>query len=84
LVFWLLCGDFNMIRKRIEKYEKKLFEFSTTLKFNTLISHLELYEFPLTNRKFTWSKSIDSNLFALLDNFFSSLEWCHHFNTSLI
>jgi hypothetical protein len=42
-----------------------------------------LYEYPLSERKFTWSKSIHSDSFALLDRFFSSLEWQAHFPHSL-
>jgi hypothetical protein len=82
-ISWLICGDFNMIRKRIEKCGKT-FEFYSSLKFNNLISHLELYEFSLSSRRFTWSRSINSSSFALFDRFFGSVEWCNHFNTYLV
>jgi hypothetical protein len=49
-----------------------------------LISILELYEFPLSDRKFTWSKSIHSDSFALLDRFFYTLSWSSHFNACVV
>jgi hypothetical protein len=66
---WLICGDFNLIRKISENFDK-YFYFKISSRFNLLISTLELYEFSLSNRKYTWSKSIYSDSFILLDNFF--------------
>jgi hypothetical protein len=80
---WLICGDFNLIRKIFENFDK-YFDFKISSRFNLLISTLELYEFSLSNRKYTWSKSIHSDSFVLLDKFFYTLFCSSHFDACVV
>lgn len=75
---WLLTGDFNLIRYRQEKIGPS-FNIALSNRFNSLISTLQLLEISLYDRKFTWSKSINSTSQALLDRVFCSVEWVSHY-----
>jgi hypothetical protein len=69
---WLIYGDFNMVGKISEKVGKT-FNYALSNRFNSLINNLQLLELPLSDRKFTWAKSITLDSFALLDRFFCVL-----------
>ena len=68
---WIVCGDFNAIRKKSEKSGNN-FDISLSLQFNAFVQDNFLVEHPLTSRRFTWSNGTQ---FALLDRFFTSLDW---------
>jgi hypothetical protein len=52
--------------------------------FNSLLNNLQLIELSLSDRKFTWTKSISSDSFALLDRFFCSTSWNLIFSNSIV
>ena len=68
-----------MLRKRSEK-KGKSFDFIVSSRFYKKIGELELLGIPISDRKFTWSRSVSSDSFALLDRFFCSLTWNEHFS----
>lgn len=80
---WLVFGDFNIIRKRSER-QGPSYNFILSNRFNTIISNLNLIEAPLTDRKFSWSRSLASTSKALLDRFFSAPEWNAQFPHSIV
>lgn len=69
----LVCGDFNMIRRRDER-RGQTFNYIVSNRFNSVINELELIEYKLVDSKFSWSKSVFSDAFALLDRFFYTTE----------
>jgi hypothetical protein len=52
--FWLLCGDFNVIRF---KHEKSSYNFQNKANafFNAFLDDYNLIEYELSSRRFTWS-----------------------------
>lgn len=70
---WLLFGDFNLIRFRLEK-QGPSYNYSLSSRFNGLISDLSLIDCPLNDRKFTWARSLSSTSKALLDRFLCTQE----------
>lgn len=74
---WLIGGDFNLIRARSEKTGAS-FNYVLSNRFNDVISNLTLIELPLSNRKFTWARSITSPSKALLDRFLCTSDWLDH------
>jgi hypothetical protein len=80
---WLLCGDFNFVRKRKET-TCTFYTYKVSARFNQFISDEQLFELFLSDRQFTWSKLVTSNNMALLDRFFCSLDWNNHFNTTVV
>lgn len=68
---WIVCGDFNAIRKRSEKSGLN-FDLNLSSKFNDFINDHHLVELKIPNRKFTWSNGRQQ---ALLDRYLVSLDW---------
>lgn len=68
---WVLCGDFNAIRARNEKFGTS-FDVRLSGKFNDFISDHHLIELRLPHKKFTWTNGRHR---ALLDRFFVSVDW---------
>jgi hypothetical protein len=66
---WLLCGDFNSIRFRNEKSGRN-FPVKASAQFNALLEDLNLIEYELPSRKYTWSNGRQS---TLLDRFLCSI-----------
>lgn len=69
--FWILCGDFNVVRHRVDRSGPS-FDIRISKLFNSFINRHNLIEHKLQTRKFTWS---NGRSFALLDRIFSSIEW---------
>jgi hypothetical protein len=79
---WLIEGDFYLLRKRSEK-QGKSFNHVVSKRFNSLIHYLQLVEISLYDKKYTWTRSISSNTFALLDRFICTVSWQQHYIHSL-
>lgn len=75
---WLLIGDFNLIRTRSEKIGPS-FNIALSNRFNSILARMQLLEISLSDRKFTWSKSVHSPSQALLDRAFCSVDWEAHY-----
>lgn len=77
---WILSGDFNVIRNITEKSGTNL-----NLKINRMFNHFinmhNLVEHKLTTRKFTWANGQN---FALIDRFFTSLDWDQRYPDSVV
>lgn len=80
---WLICGDFNLIRNRAEK-QGPSYNFILSNRFNNLIANLNLIDYHLTDRKFTWARSISSPSKALLDRYLCTTDWFSHFSNSIV
>jgi hypothetical protein len=72
-----------MVRKKSEKIDK-IFNYVISNMINSLINDLQLIEWPLSDRKFTWAKSLTSDSFALLDRFFCSTCWSSNYSNYII
>jgi len=59
-------GDFNVTRFHGERHPCEG-DFSAMEEFNQFIINSNLIELPLSNRQFTWVKSRESHIMALLD-----------------
>lgn len=75
---WVLCGDFNMVRRRDERIGPS-YNHIISNRFNKIISDLNLLEFSLQDRQFTWARSPTSRSLALLDRCFCTIEWERHY-----
>jgi hypothetical protein len=71
---WLLLGDFNLIYKSEDKNNTKL-DLPLMRHFWDSLNNCDLTEFPLQNRKFTWSNEISNPSLAKLDRVFCNAEW---------
>lgn len=69
--YWVISGDFNVIRSRHEKSGAN-FDVKISKLFNHFINKYALVEHKLHTRKYTWSSG---NNYALLDRFFTTLDW---------
>lgn len=75
----MIIRYFNLCRS-MEDRNKEGGKFQDTLIFNEMISHLELVEIPLKERKYTWS---DMQYDPLLEWCFTSSNWITKYpNTS--
>ena len=77
---WLVCGDFNAIRKADEKTDPN-FDVSLSRLFNKFVNTHHLIEHKLHTRKYTWS---NGTRFALLDRIFISITWDQKYTSSHI
>lgn len=77
---WILCGDFNVIRTQQEK-SGPAFDVKISKLFNSFINRHHLVEHKLHNRQYTWS---NGRQFALLDRFFTTLDWDQLYPNSLV
>jgi len=57
ITVWCLCGDFNAVRRRIERQGAGTADFKSEIKgFNGFIESNMLLELPIVRKKFTWYK----------------------------
>ena len=75
---WLIMGDFNMIRRRSER-TGNTFSHVISSRFNAFIRNNSLMELILSDRKYTWARSLNSSSQALLDRCFCTNAWNAHF-----
>ena len=75
--------NFNDLRNRSEKTGPS-YNYILSNRFNSLISNLNLIDLALTDRKFSWSRSITSNSKALLDRYLCSTNWFSHYPNTII
>jgi len=68
---WLLIGDFNLILEADDKSNSNLNR-RLMGKFRNTLNFLELKEFTLKGRKFTWSNDTTQ---TRIDRAFCSIEW---------
>jgi hypothetical protein len=73
---WILCGDFNSIIFRNKKPGRN-FSIKANAQFNALLEDLNLIEYELPSRIYTWSNGRQS---ALLDRFLCSIHWDNYFS----
>lgn len=77
---WILSGDFNVIRTSNEKSGTN-FDVKISKMFNHSIHRHNLVEHKLLTRKYTWASGGN---FALLDRFFTSLDWDQKYPNSTV
>jgi hypothetical protein len=66
---WLIIGDFNLIRYSHEKNNSN-FDLALSAMFNAMIQSLAWFEFPLLDRRFTWTNGQENPVLARLDRAF--------------
>ncbi|XP_071690123.1 uncharacterized protein [Rutidosis leptorrhynchoides] len=71
---WLLCGDFNEVRRKEERLNCDFFDYRAK-RFNDFIASNNLIELPLGGRIFT-RVSYDGVKFSKLDRFFITEKFC--------
>jgi hypothetical protein len=71
---WLLLGDFNILRDN-EDTTLSNSNLHCMIDFNQLISDLQLQEFPLISRNYTWSNKMQQPSFFKLDMVLLSAHW---------
>ncbi|XP_071687500.1 uncharacterized protein [Rutidosis leptorrhynchoides] len=71
---WLLCGDFNEVRRKEERLNCDFFDYLAK-RFNEFIESNNLIELPLGGRLFT-RVSDDGVKFSKLDRFFITEKFC--------
>jgi hypothetical protein len=80
---WLIGGDFNLLWK-ISEEQGKSFNYIVSKCYNTIIHDLQMVELTLSDRKYTWSRSVSSHTFTLLDRFLCTVSWQQHYLYSFI
>lgn len=80
---WIICGDFNSIRRQEERRGKS-WSAKAMAMFNNLIKELALIDPPMCNQSFTWSNMQDKPTLARLDRFLLSTEWDQDFPLSKV
>jgi exonuclease III len=71
---WLLCGDFNMIYRTMDKNNNRV-DRRRMGQFRRFLSVASLKEIHLQERLFTWSNERDHPTMEKLDRFFVMAEW---------
>jgi hypothetical protein len=71
---WLLIGDFNLIKNAQDKSNNNL-NLRLMGSFRAAIDDLELREFPLLGRLFTWCNERESSTHTRIDRCFMTKEW---------
>ena len=61
---FLILGDFNMIRRRSERTGNS-YNHVISSRFNSFIRTNDLMELSLSDKKFTWARSLNSSSQAL-------------------
>jgi hypothetical protein len=72
-----------MIKKKSERL-RKTYSHTTSNRFNLLINDKHLLDLSLSDRKYTWTKSLFSDSFGLLDRFLCILSWQSHFSQCIV
>lgn len=75
---WVVCGDFNMIYKAVDKNNGWLHH-GLMRRFRGLLDILRLDELHLSGRLYTWSSRRDTPTLERLDRVFASLEWVEQY-----
>ena len=71
---WMILGDFNLICSAAEKNNANL-NLRQLGQFRALIQDLELIDYPLVGRKFTWSNERAESTQTRIDRVLVSKEW---------
>jgi hypothetical protein len=71
---WLLLGDFNLIKKAEDKSNNNL-NLRLMGCFKAAIDDLELREFQLHSRRFTWCNEREATTHTRIDRVFRSKDW---------
>ncbi|CAM0954217.1 unnamed protein product [Alopecurus aequalis] len=71
---WLLIGDFNLITK-VEEKSSGAVNLQMMGRFNALIGDLELIDYPLIGRCFTWSNEREDATMTRIDRILVTEEW---------
>ena len=82
-VYWLIVGDFNLIRKP-ENRNKPGGDLTNMFLFNEALSALGLVKLPLYGKQFTWTNKQASPLLERLDWFFTSQSWSNNYPSSSV
>ncbi|XP_028094700.1 uncharacterized protein LOC114294749 [Camellia sinensis] len=79
---WCIGGDFNEI-KSIDERKVCIRRDKGMVDFCNFISCLELMDFPMLERKFTWCNSLEGERWSRLDRFLVGPEWLVWFRFKL-
>lgn len=71
---WMLLGDFNMIYKASEKSNNNI-NLRLMGRFRAMIEDLELIDFPLLGRRFTWSNERQNITLTKIDRVLVTNDW---------
>lgn len=71
---WMVLGDFNMISRAVDKRNNNC-NVRMMGRFRALIEDLELIDFPLLGRRFTWSNERQNVTLTRIDRVLVSGEW---------
>jgi exonuclease III len=71
---WVLLGDFNLISSADDKNNPNV-NFRLMGQFRDLIQQLELIDYPLMGRRFTWSNEREVSTQTRIDRVMVSKEW---------
>jgi exonuclease III len=71
---WMLLGDFNLISSAAEKSNANL-NLRMLGKFRSTIQDLEVIDYPIVGRRFTWSNEREHATFTRIDRIMVSKEW---------
>ncbi|KAM0898894.1 hypothetical protein ACQ4PT_021649 [Festuca glaucescens] len=71
---WMVLGDFNLICRADEKSNQRL-NLRMMGRFRAWIQDMELIEYPLFGRRFTWSSERQNCTHTRIDRVFVSKEW---------
>ena len=71
---WMVTGDFNLIKKADEKSNGNI-NLQMMGRFRSALDQLELLEFPLLGRKFTWSNERENVTLTKIDRVLVTEAW---------
>jgi hypothetical protein len=71
---WMVLGDFNLISPAADKSNSNI-NLRLMGQFRDLIQDLELIDYPLIGRKFTWSSTRDISTHTRIDRVLVSRDW---------
>ena len=77
----LICGDFKLVRQQTDR-SSGIIDSHITFLFNDWVNRWGLLEIPISNKTFTWFNNQSNPIFAVLDRFFTSVDWDNHFPLS--
>jgi hypothetical protein len=71
---WMILGDFNLISSTVDKSNSNV-NLRLMGQFRDVIQDLELIDYPLIGRKFTWSNERENSTHTRIDRVLVSKEW---------
>lgn len=80
---WLIAGDFNLIAKASDKSNDNI-NIHMMGRFRSVIEHLELKEFQLVGRRYTWASEGRNNTSSKLDRVLVTKEWELRFPSTIL